>query len=86
MFSLPKGWNTLRTFCYDLKFGQLTLVAKRQSQSADLKKKCLSFMKNDIKTIVLLHYCFILLPLYLCINKYALFDCPLLLHLIGYTN
>ncbi len=85
MFSLPKGCNTLRTFCHDLKFGQFTLVAKRQSQSADLKKY-IYFMKNYIKTIVLLHYCFILLPLYLCINKYALFYCPLLLHLIGYTN
>ncbi len=58
MFSLPKGCNTLRTFCYDLKFGQLTLVAKRQSQSADLEKKILSFMKkryqnNCIATLLL---------------------------------
>ncbi len=53
MYSLPKGCNTLRTFCYDLKFGQLTLVAKRQSQSADLKKN----VKTIVCYIIALFYC-----------------------------
>lgn len=61
-FILPKGWNTLHTFCQDLKSGPVDASCQHAEQSADLSLYTNSFFlapdydsihSDDIKIITI---------------------------------